>query len=406
MRILFLFGHKLTIGGHFRTAQAWIRELVRMGHDVRVATWNGPEESVRPFRDAGAHWEPLERFGARQAESPLAPRQLAAAVRLAGYLRREGVDVLHMQDAVWLSAGALAAALAGRPAVLVHAGGDYINQHPPSGCELVVLSRELEEGYRADGIKAACIPARLDRTLYGPGARDPAIESQYGFPGSGFCYFMAMRIGPFKKKWLDGILSMVREVPVGRETHVVMAGGGRLFEWMKDEVAALNRRRGNYARIALLGPVYDPRHMAALYRSADVVMGHARGIMEAMCCGRPVVCLGENGEADFVTPDNVERMAYYNFSGRHFRLERNPPMLRELWSDARPRDLNALGEFSLRYADRELSAGPGARALLGVYERARPLRLHAWPSWALRRKLYYMRHAPPPGEAQRLAASI
>lgn len=406
MRILFMFGHKLTIGGHFRTAQAWIRELVRMGHDVRVATWRGPDASIQPFEDAGGRWLPLESFGAHPGASPLAPRQLSAAVRLAGYLRRDQVDVLHMQDAVWSSAGALAASLAGCRAVLVHAGGDYINQKPPPRCELVVLSRELEEGYRADGIKATCIPARLDRTLYSPGAPDAAVESQYGFPGSGFRYFMAMRIGPFKKKWLDGILSMVREVPVERETHVVMAGGGRLFEWMKDEVAALNQRKGNYARIALLGPVYDPRHMAALCRSADVVMGHARGIMEAMCCGRPVVCLGENGEADFVTPDNVERMAYFNFSGRHFRFERNPPRLKDLWSDDSPRDLNALGEFSLRYADRELSAGPGARALLGVYERARPLRLHAWPSWALRRKLFYMRHAPPPGEAQRLAAGV
>lgn len=402
MHIVFLFGHKLTIGGHFRTAQAWICEMTRAGQKVEVITWRGPHEGVKPFLDVGASWRPLEDFGARPGGSALGPRNVSAAIRLSRYLRREGVDLLHLQDAVWLSAGALAAALAGRPMVLVHAGGDYVNQQPPPRCGLVVLSRELEQGYRGDGVEAACIRARLNRAIFHPGPRDPGVERKFALPSAGFRFLIAMRIGPFKKRWLDGVLQVARDVAFARETHIIMVGGGRLFEWMKGEVAALNAHSGAHARIHLLGPVHDPAEMAALYRSADVVMGHGRGIMEAMGCGRPVICLGEQGEAELVAPKRVETMADYNFSGRHFRGEPGAPTLETLLPQVEEReDLDELADFCLRYADRELDAARGAEALMGVYHRRRPIRFRDWPGWAVRRKLFYLRNVPPPGEPKR-----
>lgn len=61
-----------------------------------------------------------------------------------------------------------------------------------------------------------------------------------------------------------------------------------------------------------------------LYSYADLVMGHGRGILEAMACGKSVVVLNKNGTGEFVSDKNVNIVSKFNFSGRHYGSSYEP----------------------------------------------------------------------------------
>ena len=125
--------------------------------------------------------------------------------------------------------------------------------------------------------------------------------------------------------------------------------------------------------LRFIGPIFKPEEMARFYNYSDLVIGSGRGILEAMSCGKPVVILGENYEAELVGPDNIEEIAYYNFSGRHFRQRKTPcetlsDLLKRLVEDTE--QMRRLGEYSLEYIRTKMDAQIGAEQLVEVYSKA------------------------------------
>ena len=135
----------------------------------------------------------------------------------------------------------------------------------------------------------------------------------------------------------------------------------------------------------MIGPLLESEDVCRLYQAADIVLGIARGVMEPMACGRPVVVLGRDDEGQLVAPDTVELIARYNFSGRQFGIEGadGRPLVELLLELARDQERRrALGDFALEYVRSQLDARIGARQLLDFY--AESTAVQATPGRALR----------------------
>ena len=102
-----------------------------------------------------------------------------------------------------------------------------------------------------------------------------------------------------------------------------MAGDGRLWNDFLRRTRLFNAKIGREA-IVLLGSIYNIDEMVHQYNLADVVVGHGRGVMEAMSCAKPVIVIGKNLNGTIVNEKTVDVIAQYNFSGRH--LEHYPLM--------------------------------------------------------------------------------
>ena len=123
-----------------------------------------------------------------------------------------------------------------------------------------------------------------------------------------------------KQRWLDNIFEFGRQNSrTDKSVSVIIAGKGEMLAEMSKKAANINAANRSRLIAYLVGPIFRIDEMNQFYNYADVVVGSRRGIMEAMACRKPVIVLGENGEREVVTPENIEDIAYFNFSGRHFR---------------------------------------------------------------------------------------
>jgi len=142
---------------------------------------------------------------------------------------------------------------------------------------------------------------------------------------------------------------------------------------LQEEARQVNSKSINGPVLNFIGPVFSPKDMSQLYNYSDIVVGSGRGILEAMACGKPVVILGENNEVEVVDSKNIDDIAYYNFSGRHFRQreKRIEPLSELLGRLVKDTDhMRQLGEYSLEYIRTEMDARLCVKQLVNVYEKA------------------------------------
>lgn len=138
---------------------------------------------------------------------------------------------------------------------------------------------------------------------------------------------------------------------------------------------ALGRRQDVELRyVCNWAPMGNGRPLAGVeaeLREADLVFSTGRGVREAMACGAAAAVLGSYWDG-VVTRENVDRLEWYNFSGR---ATRRPPTaeqvafaLRELMAD--PRRLAELKALGPELAARRWDAKEMAKRTAAVYESA------------------------------------
>lgn len=71
------------------------------------------------------------------------------------------------------------------------------------------------------------------------------------------------------------------------------------------------------ARLMGIGFNFTPTYeVEGVLKSADIVVGMGRGLLEGMVMGRLAICHGRWGSEGVITPDNYDRIKEQNFSGR------------------------------------------------------------------------------------------
>jgi glycosyltransferase involved in cell wall biosynthesis len=384
MNVLFVFGHELAIGGHFKSGQALIRGLCARGHKAAVIVTHGEDRLADEFRAVGASvymLSPVLSFGRARRITLL----LRAFIKIVRVVLKEKTDVIHSQDSVFTQAVYLAAMLLRKKLVFTHAAGESQDLGTPAEAALVVYSRELQDFYAANprftGGGIYYLPQRIDTTVYYPenSARFTELVSS---EKSVIRIFMAIRIHPCKQAWLETLFSIAQNT----ETRIApcrveftVAGSGPLLEEMRLRAAQI---RHPDISIRFVGPVTKPGEIRAFINQSHFVAGNARGIMEAMACGCPVIVLGEQGEAGLVTAENIDRIAYYNFSGRHFRGAESYSFGTVLANIVREPDQTvACAGFLRDYARENLSHEAGAGKLETIYKNSCVPSFFGRPYW-------------------------
>lgn len=241
-----------------------------------------------------------------------------------------------MRHLVWI------AKVLRRKLVLTVAGGEYADVLHPRGLDLVVYSEELRRQYLENGrctpADTHCIAERIDSTVYRETPLSQEDREALGAPRDGRLAFAAIRIDTTKRPWLDGLLQSARALDErGEAWTFVVAGDGDLLEEMRATPVRPDRESSTVT-LDWVGPVTDAARLVQWLNAADVVIGNGRSLMEAISCGTPTIILGENGEAEALTPENLEPVMVYNFSGRHFRYrDEAPGTLAEVFRTLAPR---------------------------------------------------------------------
>lgn len=83
--------------------------------------------------------------------------------------------------------------------------------------------------------------------------------------------------------------------------------------------AAANQIRAKIKFVGGASKQLPPAQLALEINSADIVVTLGRGVIEAMLCARVPLVFDINGGDGLVTPDNIDALQKYNFSGRLHR---------------------------------------------------------------------------------------
>jgi len=374
LKIIFVFSLSPRIGGHFKSGLAMVKNLEAMGHHVIVLAPTGVKEMMQSFKDTGAEYLVIdELIKYKRFPNTSGFRQV---LRVA---KERSVDIIHAQEFQSVGRCFPAAALSGKGFVATEAGGAHRGDLPARRTDTVLFSQEQMAMFskfhcvRRDDLHL--IPARIDTSIYKPEQVRADFKKKYDLPDSeGKKVLLATRLDKAKQRWLDNIFEFARQNSrIHKSVSVFIAGEGEMLAEMSKKAANINAANSSGPIVYLVGPIFSMDEMNQFYNYADVVVGSGRGIMEAMACRKPVIVLGENGEREAVTPENIEDIAYFNFSGRHFRHSSKsgnslPVQLENLLSDANTR--KRLGDFSYEYIRTQLNAQIGAKQLVGIYKRA------------------------------------
>jgi glycosyltransferase involved in cell wall biosynthesis len=412
MHLLMIYGRRLAVGGHYRSGLSFARALLRRGHRVSVLF-----PSALP--GLAAAWETLgiETIIARKDVAASAPRRgqgLLASLRhlrrVATLHRRAPIDVIHCQDESGLREGFWAAVLLGCGIVCTRAGGEMRISLVPPTMDFVLYSQELKDAYlqSSQGFlpeRLHVIPARFELP-------PPPDNERPSWPLALHCadpeaphLFMAMRLKPDKTPWVETLERLMASAAEARtKLHITLAGDGPLRERL-EACAADHERTETPVRLHLLGAVKDEAVLQACFRAADAIIGHGRGVIEGMAVGKPAMVMGERGELEWVTPERVATIAYYNYSGRHFRADETsaPPMTACLEKLKNPAELCALGIWSADYVQKKLNVEAGVHHMTEVYRQAlshKPRLIHVLRSEMIRSRLMRKKRIEEEKEAE------
>ena len=100
---------------------------------------------------------------------------------------------------------------------------------------------------------------------------------------------------------------------------------------------------------------------------ADIVFSLGRGVIEAMACGRAVFVYDVHGADGWLTPDSIDEIARFNFSGKRYRRQLTPD---ELVGELKRYD-PGMGEENRRLAHERYDVDRYLPRLLEVYSEAR-----------------------------------
>jgi glycosyltransferase involved in cell wall biosynthesis len=353
-----------------------VKNLEKMGHHAITVSVSAVEKMVGEIESAGAEY-----IAVPEMKNMLEMKRAPYFPMIAGYrqieriVREKSIDIIHAYDFHSIMRAFLAAIRLKKGFVFTQPGGPNTPKIGPRKADTVLFSEEnMDYHKRAGKENLHLIRARIDTKEYCPAVVDADFVEENGLPVSGTKIVMAVRLYHTKEILLKSVVQAARTFAgMSEPPQICVAGEGPMLPELREEARQINAAGTAGPVLHFIGPIFKPRDMARFYNYSDLVIGSGRGILEAMACGKPVVILGENYEAEVVGGENIEEIAYYNFSGRHLRAREKPcetlsELLKRLVKD---RDqMRRLGEYSLEYIRTEMDARLGAEQLVEVYNKA------------------------------------
>jgi glycosyltransferase involved in cell wall biosynthesis len=298
---------------------------LKVVHVDSEKTWRGGEAQIlhlcRGLRSKGHEMvvvaPPQSALGGRAAAEGFTTKEIpmkgeldpAAVWRLAGLLRREQPQVLHLHTSHAVALGSLAALIHRPPLVVAHRRVDFSTRNNPFrrwkyqgvvDC-IVAISRGIKEVLVADGLSAekiTVIHSAIDVGAFDPALSPNGLLRELKLEGAAPLLGIVAHLADHKgHKYLIAAVPYILEAfPAAR---LLIAGDGELRQSLEEQVRAL----GVEPAVLFLGYRQDvPRILAAL--DLFVLSSHLEGLctslMDAMAMKKAVVATRVGGVPEVV----------------------------------------------------------------------------------------------------------
>ena len=361
----------LGLGGHMLSTVSLASAIKRRGHEVLIAGEMGSLK--RKLEEKGLEYKllPLGLEPIPTTPTLIAPNRHENAIRLSKLATEWSADLIHTFHTFNLPSARAAARSAGIPTILTVCGGKPEFSLPDGQSETIVFSKELRDAYVRDGLvdrdRIHVVANRLPIREFRHGAWDLEDElTQRLMPGSK----RILMIGRLEGAKTAAALHVVNAFALLRERipklQLLLVGAGSGTDSVTKRAVHLGLT-GAKDTLVQYGRVFDAYR---LIPHADICVGVGRSIFEAMAIGRPCVIVGSEGYSGVVSPETIEEIAYFNFSGRNVGRERGVRALADAWEKILRDEGRAqsLAEFGQGYVLENLDAEVGAQKYEGIYQ--------------------------------------
>ncbi len=333
------------------------------GIDNRIICMDGPQISKMIEAGIPVYTVPLPR-----GYNPV--KLLVSLVRIAGYLRRENIDLVHTHCSIPGFIGRIAAWLAGVPAIVHTVHGFHFHDHTPAWKRSVYVGLERFAGWfthallsqnRHDMELAArygIVPRERLRHI-GNGIKLDRFPGSRRNPGVGdpLTITCIARLEPVKNHRM--LFESARQLKErGHRFRIWAIGDGPL----RSEYEALCARLGIQDSVTFLGYREDVPDLLAdtdISVLTSVKEGIPRALLESMAMGIPVVATRVNGNREVVRDGETGLMV---------ELDDNRALTEALERLMTDRELRRqIGSRSREVARQEYDESSIAEAILSVY---------------------------------------
>lgn len=370
MNVLYLV-YEALLGGHVLSASTIAREMKNCGVNPVFAGAEGAlADDIRKYMPFEQVHIPML-HGTRHTYFTWA--SLPSVTRLREIIKSKNIQMIHAFDARSYLHAYLAGILEGIPVLCTLCGGIDPYYNLPAAPVIIVFSEEQKQkmlntyGWPSNNVEV--VRTRLD--LRQITCDDYCMSDNEAIAiGLDPDLPKVMMISSFdgtKIQSIHKVLDAVEELyENGVAFQMVMIGGkGELYEKAKARGESINQTYGA-CRILMTGPVM---RAFRLLQRAEIVLGVGRSAFEGMAYAVPTLIVGENGFAGTVSPEEVDSIAWYNFSGRNRKkdisVETLTNAIGRLLEDQKLRA--ELGEFGREYVFREIDVAKGAQRISEIY---------------------------------------
>lgn len=307
------------VGGHVLSALTTAHELKRRGHKVTIISGQGDfaKNLVGDLDYCQVTFH--HHYCERQTYFSLQSWNTVRALK--GYLVGQKIDMIHAFDARSYLACYLVGFLWEKiPLSCTVCGGYSPYYNLPRLASLIVFSDEqkekMQEVFSWPEAQVRVIRTRLNIRDFI--VDDAGVLEQYERFGIDPTQKNIMLISTFlanKVKSLTATFDVIRDVCAKyHDVNFVFIGGrGDFFAEARKIADSINQEMNRKA-IIFTGIIPDAYR---LLRHAYIVLGQGRSAFEGMAFAKPTVVIGETGYAGIVSPELIEEIAFYNFSGRN-----------------------------------------------------------------------------------------
>ncbi len=323
MKILFCNYEYPPLGGGGGVINALLAEELTKRHEVTVLTSHGlglpKEEFVNNVRVIRAPVYFRRQKAAANIPSMLAylPMGVMAGKKL---LKAESFDIINTHFALPSGpVGQFLSKYADIPNVLSVHGGDLYDpskrasphNHAPLRAWIRHLIRQsdtvvgqslntlknMHEFYTPE-IEGIRIPLGIKRP-----PRKSANREKYGFSQDDVLFITVGRL--VSRKAVQQLIDMMSKLK-DTNSHLLIIGSGPEEEMLREKATSLNINK----QVHFMGPVEESEkfqllNMADVFASTSQHEGFGLVYLEAMACGKPVVCYDYGGQTDFLENDKT-----------------------------------------------------------------------------------------------------
>lgn len=294
--------------------------------------------------------------------------------KLLHIIAKEKIDIIHNHEIRRGLVSKVPAILKDVPNVTTIAGGTLPDILPARDEKLIVFSRELQEGFINksgwNGNNIYVVANRIDTERFRPGKANSDLAEKLGICGK-YRNVLVMSRFEYHGGKVEALLNILRAIPniydEIPDLKVSIAGHGSQQRLIETEVSKINRQMQKGV-IKLVGTIHEPEGLFPIF---DLAFGMGRTALESMSCGIPTLIIGSRGFGGVVCREQVDEIAYCNFSGRNAKENTDEKevantVIKILKNSETARELSA---FSRQYILENYDIKDGASKVEKIYEK-------------------------------------